>query len=86
MDRVTKDLLQYLKKEIFNSSKLFSFPSFKNLVFQCLGKGKGRQYPPLEEDTRNYLMDYFDPYNSKLVDLLTQHGFPIPGWLLSEEE
>ena len=51
------------------------------LYFQCLGKGKGREYPPLAEDTKSYLKDYYSQHNAKLLQLLAMHKFPIPSWL-----
>ena len=48
---------------------------------QCLGKGKGRQYSPLDIKSLKYLQDYYRLYNEALLKLLKRLGYKIPVWL-----
>ncbi|XP_050538993.1 bifunctional heparan sulfate N-deacetylase/N-sulfotransferase isoform X2 [Daktulosphaira vitifoliae] len=49
---------------------------------KCLGKGKGRQYPPMDANSYKYLREYYMPYNTALVKLLRKlEHKTIPQWL-----
>ena len=48
---------------------------------KCLGKGKGRPYPPMKPETKTYLKKHFRLDNEALLKLLTRLGYPIPDWL-----
>ena len=37
---------------------------------KCLGKGKGRKHPDVNEHVKQYLRDYFKPYNKLFFNLL----------------
>lgn len=47
----------------------------------CLGKSKGRRYPPMSEPARAYLNKFYWPHNKQLARLLTDIGQPLPTWL-----
>lgn len=49
----------------------------------CLGKGKGRKYPPMEPEAARYLKQYFSEYNDALHLQLLANNVPIPAWLRS---
>ena len=51
---------------------------------KCLGKGKGRQYPPMTTQSQKYLKSYYRLYNEALLKLLRRLGYSVPEWL--EEE
>lgn len=51
---------------------------------RCLGASKGRQYPPLSEETRQDLSRFYRPFNVALDRLLTKHGYRTPTWLQRE--
>lgn len=48
---------------------------------KCLGKGKGRKYPPMDEFSSKWLLDYYRKPNESLERLLTKHGYSVPDWL-----
>lgn len=49
---------------------------------KCLGRSKGRQYPPMEEASLKFLQRYYSSHNTALVKLLKRIGFRnIPQWL-----
>ncbi|KAI4464326.1 heparan sulfate sulfotransferase [Holotrichia oblita] len=49
---------------------------------KCLGKNKGRQYPPMEERSLKLLQRYYLSHNTALVKLLKRIGLRnIPEWL-----
>lgn len=49
---------------------------------KCLGKNKGRQYPPMEERSLKLLQRYYLSHNTALVKLLKRIGIRnIPEWL-----
>jgi len=51
---------------------------------KCLGKGKGRHYPPMEEESKVWLSEYFKKYNQNLEKLFIKIGQPSPKWLSQE--
>ena len=48
---------------------------------QCLGKGKGRHYTPMDRRSQSFLEEYYKEPNQQLVDLLKQLNKPLPDWL-----
>ncbi|XP_076169765.1 N-deacetylase and N-sulfotransferase sfl isoform X2 [Ptiloglossa arizonensis] len=49
---------------------------------KCLGKSKGRQYPPMEDKSYKLLQRYYLSHNTALVKLLKRLGLrTIPQWL-----
>lgn len=48
---------------------------------KCLGKGKGRQYPPMDPDTEAWLRAYYKHHNEALAKLLSRLGYSTPTWL-----
>ena len=48
---------------------------------KCLGKGKGRKYPPMDQFSSKWLLDYYKNANTNLERLLTKLGYTVPGWL-----
>ncbi|XP_043917596.1 bifunctional heparan sulfate N-deacetylase/N-sulfotransferase 4 [Protopterus annectens] len=51
---------------------------------KCLGKSKGRKYPPMEPESRVYLSNYYRDHNMELSKLLHRLGQPLPSWLRQE--
>lgn len=49
---------------------------------KCLGRNKGRQYPPMEDKSYKFLQRYYLSHNTALVKLLKRLGIRnIPQWL-----
>lgn len=49
---------------------------------KCLGRSKGRQYPPMEERSNKLLQRYYLAHNTALVKLLKRLGMRnVPQWL-----
>jgi len=51
---------------------------------KCLGKGKGRKYPAMDDYSANWLKKYYRKSNEHLEKLLTKLGYSIPSWLTEE--
>ena len=51
---------------------------------KCLGKGKGRNYPPMDQKSRDWLHDYYKKANENLEKMLVKMGKEVPGWLSGE--
>lgn len=48
---------------------------------KCLGQSKGRKYPPMSREARNFLNRHYLAYNKQLARLLSDIGQPLPVWL-----
>ena len=68
-------------KSMFCISKDFSRKH--GLKKRCLGSGKGRKYPPLDDRETEYLQKFYAEKedNLKLKIYLDEHGVEIPEWL-----
>nr|KAF6481204.1 N-deacetylase and N-sulfotransferase 4 [Molossus molossus] len=51
---------------------------------KCLGKSKGRKYPPMDPESRAFLSGYYRAHNVELSKLLHRLGQPLPAWLRQE--
>ena len=52
---------------------------------KCLGKGKGRSYPPMSMADHQWLDRYYSPHNARLREILTELDRTPPGWLLEQQ-
>jgi hypothetical protein len=43
--------------------------------------GKGRKYPPMDQESRKYLRNYYRLHNEALLKLLKRLGYAVPQWL-----
>ncbi|XP_039702839.1 bifunctional heparan sulfate N-deacetylase/N-sulfotransferase 3-like [Pteropus medius] len=76
----------------YNYSEALTFDSHKGFWCQlleegktkCLGKSKGRKYPPMGPDSRAFLSSYYRDHNVELAKLLHRLGQPLPAWLRQE--
>ncbi|XP_016056192.1 PREDICTED: bifunctional heparan sulfate N-deacetylase/N-sulfotransferase 3 [Miniopterus natalensis] len=76
----------------YNYSEALTFDSHKGFWCQlleegktkCLGKSKGRKYPPMDPDSRAFLSSYYRDHNVELSKLLHKLGQPLPAWLRQE--
>lgn len=50
-------------------------------VVKCLGRGKGRHYPPLSDEEDKFVRELYMRHNVALSKLLTKLRQPIPLWL-----
>uniref|UniRef100_A0A2Y9D1L4 [heparan sulfate]-glucosamine N-sulfotransferase n=2 Tax=Cellia TaxID=44534 RepID=A0A2Y9D1L4_9DIPT len=87
---VMNDLQRFLKLPLFDYSRHLRFDNKKGFYCQvvsenrnkCLGKSKGRQYPPMDDRSAKMLQKYYRIHNQALVKLLKKLGSrPIPQWL-----
>ncbi|XP_076066452.1 N-deacetylase and N-sulfotransferase sfl [Oratosquilla oratoria] len=90
---VMNRLQRFLKiRPFFNYTEHLRFDKKKGFFCQvteedktkCLGRGKGRQYPPMTEVEEKLLRDYYQPHNVVLEKLLTRLNYPVPVWLLED--
>ena len=51
---------------------------------KCLGKSKGRQYPPIDVRSEEYLRQFYNKYNVALSKVLDRINVDLPEWLLDE--
>ena len=72
----------YNNSLLYDSKKGFYCMKVKGKK-KCLGKGKGRKYPPMDEISSKWLLDYYRESNESLERLLIKLGYPVPGWLTS---
>ncbi|XP_070805314.1 bifunctional heparan sulfate N-deacetylase/N-sulfotransferase 3 isoform X2 [Pituophis catenifer annectens] len=76
----------------YNYSEALTFDSHKGFWCQlleegktkCLGKSKGRKYPPMDSECRVFLSNYYRDHNVELSKLLHKLGQPLPSWLRQE--
>ncbi|XP_008590405.1 PREDICTED: bifunctional heparan sulfate N-deacetylase/N-sulfotransferase 3 [Galeopterus variegatus] len=76
----------------YNYSEALTFDSHKGFWCQlleegktkCLGRSKGRKYPPMDSDSRAFLSSYYRDHNMELSKLLHKLGHPLPSWLRQE--
>ncbi|XP_049299310.1 bifunctional heparan sulfate N-deacetylase/N-sulfotransferase [Anopheles funestus] len=87
---VMNDLQRFLKLPPYDYSRHLRFDNKKGFYCQvvsdnrnkCLGKSKGRQYPPMDDRSAKMLQKYYRIHNQALVKLLKKLGSrPIPQWL-----
>lgn len=50
----------------------------------CLGKNKGRSYPPMDRESEEHLQAYYHKHNINLSKLLPTFKVSIPTWLRDE--
>ncbi|XP_048485283.1 bifunctional heparan sulfate N-deacetylase/N-sulfotransferase [Plutella xylostella] len=73
-----RDYRQLLK---YDAKKGFFCQAVSKEKTKCLGKSKGRVYPPMEERSAKFLKRYYTPHNTALSKLLVRLGRPAPQWL-----
>ncbi|KAF6306737.1 N-deacetylase and N-sulfotransferase 3 [Rhinolophus ferrumequinum] len=89
MDEVQKFLgvsrhYNYSEALTFDSHKGFWCQLLEEGKTKCLGKSKGRKYPPMGPDSRAFLSTYYRQHNVELSKLLHRLGQPLPAWLRHE--
>uniref|UniRef100_A0A672Y3M3 [heparan sulfate]-glucosamine N-sulfotransferase n=1 Tax=Sphaeramia orbicularis TaxID=375764 RepID=A0A672Y3M3_9TELE len=89
MDEVQKFLgvtphFNYSQALTFDPQKGFWCQLLEGGKTKCLGKSKGRKYPPMEPEARAYLSRYYREHNVELSKLLHRLGQPLPSWLREE--
>ncbi|XP_019482917.1 PREDICTED: bifunctional heparan sulfate N-deacetylase/N-sulfotransferase 3 [Hipposideros armiger] len=89
MDEVQKFLgvsrhYNYSEALTFDSHKGFWCQLLEEGKTKCLGKSKGRKYPPMGPDSRAFLSSYYRDHNAELSKLLHRLGQPLPAWLRQE--
>lgn len=65
----------------FDSKKGF-YCQVKNNRPKCLGRSKGRHYPPMDEKSQKFLQRYYVSHNTALVKMMKRIGIRnVPNWL-----
>ncbi|KAG9480257.1 hypothetical protein GDO78_011979 [Eleutherodactylus coqui] len=89
MDEIQKFLgvspyYNYTEALTFDSHKGFWCQLLEEGKTKCLGKSKGRRYPPMDVECRAFLSSYYQDHNVELSKLLHRLGQPLPSWLRQE--
>ncbi|XP_072563034.1 bifunctional heparan sulfate N-deacetylase/N-sulfotransferase 4 [Paramormyrops kingsleyae] len=89
MDEVQKFLgvspyYNYSQALTFDPQKGFWCQLLEGGKTKCLGKSKGRKYPPMTAESRAFLSRYYKDHNIELSKLLHRLGQPLPAWLREE--
>ncbi|NXU48350.1 NDST4 sulfotransferase, partial [Turnix velox] len=89
MDEVQKFLgvsphYNYSEALTFDPHKGFWCQLLEGGKTKCLGKSKGRKYPPMDQESRVFLSSYYRDHNVELSKLLHRLGQPLPSWLRQE--
>ncbi|XP_074848061.1 bifunctional heparan sulfate N-deacetylase/N-sulfotransferase 4 isoform X2 [Carettochelys insculpta] len=89
MDEVQKFLgvsphYNYSEALTFDPQKGFWCQLLEGGKTKCLGKSKGRKYPPMDQEARAFLSSYYRDHNVELSKLLHRLGQPLPYWLRQE--
>uniref|UniRef100_A0A8C8SRE3 [heparan sulfate]-glucosamine N-sulfotransferase n=1 Tax=Pelusios castaneus TaxID=367368 RepID=A0A8C8SRE3_9SAUR len=89
MDEVQKFLgvsphYNYSEALTFDPQKGFWCQLLEGGKTKCLGKSKGRKYPPMDQESRAFLSSYYRDHNVELSKLLHRLGQPLPYWLRQE--
>ncbi|XP_074194673.1 bifunctional heparan sulfate N-deacetylase/N-sulfotransferase 4 isoform X2 [Rhinolophus sinicus] len=89
MDEVQKFLgvtphYNYSEALTFDPQKGFWCQLLEGGKTKCLGKSKGRKYPPMGPEARAFLSTYYRQHNVELSKLLHRLGQPLPAWLRHE--
>ncbi|KAK9869670.1 hypothetical protein WA026_003418 [Henosepilachna vigintioctopunctata] len=73
--------MNYTEHLRFDSKKGF-YCQVKNDRPKCLGRSKGRQYPPMDDKSQKFLQRYYVSHNTALVKLMKRIGIrTVPNWL-----
>ncbi|RDD38773.1 Bifunctional heparan sulfate N-deacetylase/N-sulfotransferase [Trichoplax sp. H2] len=75
------DILDYSMKLQFDQRKGYYCVKRERGRNKCLGRSKGRKYPPMDKDSEMYLRNFYRPYNIKLKEVLESRSLAIPTWL-----
>ncbi|XP_076074435.1 bifunctional heparan sulfate N-deacetylase/N-sulfotransferase-like [Mytilus galloprovincialis] len=75
------DYNDYLR---FDSKKGFFCQVSSTNKSDCLGRSKGRHYPPMNETSVEFLKQFYRKNNVALSKLLSKHKYRIPDWLEKE--
>ncbi|KAL4239231.1 Bifunctional heparan sulfate N-deacetylase/N-sulfotransferase 1 [Mactra antiquata] len=88
MDRVQRFLglknFDYGQVLRYDSKKGFYCQIMSDKKNKCLGGSKGRQYPPMDPKSEEYLSQFYRKHNIALSHLLDKINVRLPNWL--EEE
>lgn len=76
-------IVDYSKLLKYDKNKGF-YCSLNGKKTKCLGKGKGRNYVPMDDKSKKFLLNYYRLYNEHLLKLLKRLGYAIPDWLESD--
>uniref|UniRef100_A0A8B9SI31 [heparan sulfate]-glucosamine N-sulfotransferase n=1 Tax=Anas platyrhynchos TaxID=8839 RepID=A0A8B9SI31_ANAPL len=76
--------LELLAIRKFDPQKGFWCQLLEGGKTKCLGKSKGRKYPPMDQESRAFLSSYYRDHNVELSKLLHRLGQPLPSWLRQE--
>ncbi|MBN3325974.1 NDST1 sulfotransferase, partial [Atractosteus spatula] len=78
------NIINYHKILAFDPKKGFWCQLLEGGKTKCLGKSKGRKYPEMDTDSRDFLRGYYQEHNVELSKLLYKMGQSLPSWLREE--
>lgn len=76
-----KRYFDYSNALVYDEKKGFYCQMLPNGKSQCLGKGKGRIYPNMDDKSDMFLAKYYADSNKRLKRLLVELRKPVPAWL-----
>lgn len=68
----------------FDPKKGFYCQTMSNNKSKCLGRSKGRKYPPMDQKSMAVLQQFYSKHNVALSHLLEKYKYRIPNWLEQE--
>lgn len=68
----------------FDPKKGFYCQTMSNNKSKCLGRSKGRKYPPMDQKSMAVLQQFYGKHNVALSHLLEKYKYRIPNWLEQE--
>ncbi|XP_071808785.1 bifunctional heparan sulfate N-deacetylase/N-sulfotransferase 3-like [Asterias amurensis] len=76
-----KKVVDFSKSIIYDAKKGFYCPVVTKGHTKCLGKSKGRIYPPMDSESEKFLQHYYQSHNVQLEAYLTSISQSRPAWL-----
>ena len=73
--------IDYSEKLVFHNNKYCL--KLENTI-HCLGPSKGRNYSKIDDNSIQFLKEYYRMPNEKLKFLLLNFGYDLPEWLINE--
>ncbi|XP_038060079.1 bifunctional heparan sulfate N-deacetylase/N-sulfotransferase 4-like isoform X2 [Patiria miniata] len=73
--------IDFTDKIVYDDKKGFYCLALRKGRTRCLGKSKGRSYPPMDAQMEIYLRHFYQGFNVQLLAYLSSIDQPIPAWL-----
>ena len=76
-----KNVIRFDKKKKFFCAFSREIQSVK---IKCLGSSKGRKYPRLDFNSRDYLEKFYNKTNKSFFKFLKKYSYQVPKWLTNQ--